>query len=60
MIWREKPYIIDWSTALEKSHPKAIELLKRDLKTITKYFKKQGMKTEKYLKEIELSKILGL
>ena len=43
MVWCGKAYIIDWSSALERSHPRAFQLLIRDLKNILNYFEGNGV-----------------
>lgn len=40
------PYFIDWGQGVVKGHPKAGEFLKRDVKIILEYFKKQGIKRD--------------
>ena len=38
---REKPYIIDWPQYVEKEHPSAEQLLRRDVEYITRFFRKR-------------------
>ncbi|MGC8812255.1 MAG: serine protein kinase RIO [Candidatus Aenigmatarchaeota archaeon] len=42
----EKPYLIDFSQAVPRSHPLAKEFLLRDIKNINLYFKKIGVEVE--------------
>lgn len=39
------PYLIDFSQAVLKTHPQAHEYLVRDIKNLTNFFKKNGVKT---------------
>jgi RIO kinase 1 len=49
---KEKLFVIDVGQAVLKSHPKAEEFLKRDLKNIAAYFSKQGLeKTEEEVRK---------
>jgi len=48
----EKPYIIDWPQYVEKDHPSAEHLLRRDVEYIAKFFKK------KYRVIVSLDKLL--
>lgn len=42
---REKPYIIDWPQYVEREHPAADQLLRRDVEYVVKFFKrKYGVK----------------
>jgi RIO kinase 2 len=38
---KEKPYIIDWPQYVEKDHPSADNLLRRDIEYITRFFRKR-------------------
>lgn len=40
LFHNDKPVIIDLGQAVLKSHPRAAEFLRRDIHTITKYFKR--------------------
>ena len=42
----EELVIIDWGSAVEISHPQALEFLFRDIKNITRYFEKLGAEVE--------------
>jgi len=54
--FEEEPVFIDFSQATTLNHPQAKEFLKRDIKNIVKYFKKQGLR----LSEEEVyEKIIG-
>ena len=48
----EKPYIIDWPQYVERDHPSAEQLLRRDVEYITRFFRK------KYGVEVEAEKAL--
>jgi len=39
MIWRGRHYIIDVSQSVKKTHPNAMDFLKRDLRNIHRYFR---------------------
>ncbi|MCS7093644.1 MAG: serine protein kinase RIO [Candidatus Aenigmarchaeota archaeon] len=43
VLFLEKPYLIDFSHAVTKSHPMALDFLKRDLENINEFFKKRGV-----------------
>lgn len=45
LVW-EKPVIIDWSQATVKRNRMALALLYRDLRNITNYFAKKGIKVD--------------
>jgi len=45
MVWRGKPILFDFAQAVSITHPMAYELLHRDVKNITFYFQKLGVKT---------------
>ncbi len=49
---REKPYIIDWPQYVEKDHPSAEYLLRRDIEYIARFFEK------KYRVIVSLDKLL--
>jgi RIO kinase 1 len=46
MIWKNKPVLFDFAQAVSISHPMAYDLLYRDVKNITLYFQKLGVKTK--------------
>ncbi len=53
--YKEEPYFIDFGQGVLKDHPIAEELLKKDIKNISKWFKKQNVNVkepEKIYKEI--------
>ncbi|MCX8195656.1 MAG: serine protein kinase RIO [Acidilobaceae archaeon] len=41
MVWQEEPWIIDVSQAVELSHPRALEFLRRDLENLSLFFSKR-------------------
>lgn len=43
MIWKGKPVLFDVSQAVPREHPMASEFLHRDLKNISRYFKRLGV-----------------
>ncbi|MFQ6074481.1 MAG: serine protein kinase RIO [Candidatus Bathyarchaeia archaeon] len=43
MIWKGKPVLFDVSQAVPREHPMATEFLRRDLKNISRYFKRLGV-----------------
>ncbi len=47
---REKPYIIDWPQYVEREHPSAEELLRRDVEYVARFFRKR------YGVEVDLEK----
>lgn len=57
LLHDEKPVIIDLGQAVLKSHPRAAEFLKRDIHTITKYFKRY--KIEMFSEEELFKKIIS-
>jgi len=46
ILFFNKPYMIDFSQAVQLNHPQALEFLVRDIKNINSYFKKFGVLTE--------------
>jgi len=44
LLWRENPWLIDFSQSVMLDHPNADELLERDIRNVCNYFKKIGMK----------------
>ncbi len=52
LYWNSEPYIIDFSQGVLLSHPLAEDLLKRDVKNILKFFRKED-KLEETLKEVK-------
>lgn len=46
MLWDGKPVLFDFSQAVTLEHPRAEELLRRDLYNITKYFKRLGVEVD--------------
>lgn len=46
LLYHEKPVIIDWSSAIGLDYPNSNLLLKRDLKNISNYFNKLGLKID--------------
>jgi RIO kinase 1 len=59
IIFRDKPYLIDFSQAVTEKHLLAKEFLKRDVNNINSYFKKLGAKINENLFD-ELCGIMGL
>jgi RIO kinase 1 len=43
MIWKGKPVLFDVSQAVPREHPMASKFLRRDLKNISRYFKRLGV-----------------
>ncbi len=43
MIWKGKPVLFDVSQAVPREHPMASEFLHRDLKNLSRYFKRLGV-----------------
>ncbi|MCS7106730.1 MAG: serine protein kinase RIO [Acidilobaceae archaeon] len=41
MVWRGEPWIIDVSQAVELSHPRALEFLRRDIENLSLFFSKK-------------------
>jgi len=56
MVWKEDPVFFDFGQAVLTSHPNADFFLERDVKNITNFFKKRGVKAE--VKSV-LAEILG-
>ena len=46
MVWDEKPYIIDVSQSVDLQHPNALELLKRDIENINRFFEDHNISVE--------------
>jgi len=46
MMWKNRPVLFDVSQAVSKEHPMAAEFLRRDLKNISRYFKRLGVTIE--------------
>ncbi|MEM3948230.1 MAG: RIO1 family regulatory kinase/ATPase [Zestosphaera sp.] len=42
MVWNSKHYIIDVSQAVHVTHPNAMELLRRDVSNIVRFFEKEA------------------
>lgn len=43
MIWKGKPVLFDVSQSVPREHPMASEFLRRDIKNISRYFKRLGV-----------------
>ena len=54
LLWKEEPWLIDFSQSLIKEHPNADEFLKRDIRNFCRYFKKLGVECtwEEIYKEV--------
>lgn len=46
LMWKGKPYLIDFGQGVLLSHPKASEFLERDVKNICAYFKRRGVECD--------------
>jgi len=46
LMFESEPYIIDMSQSLPRTHPRAQELLLRDLTNLTRFFNKVGVKVQ--------------
>lgn len=45
ILWyKESPYIIDVSQSVEQSHPSASDFLRKDIRNVTEFFGKKGLK----------------
>lgn len=57
LLWKEQPWIIDFSQAVLLSHPNAEEFLQRDVKNVCNFFRKRGLglEEENILAEIKKS-----
>ena len=53
MLWKEgELYLIDFSQSMVRDHPLALDLLKRDVKNVCRFFKSLGCDEEELLKEV--------
>ncbi|MEM2130196.1 MAG: serine protein kinase RIO [Candidatus Bathyarchaeia archaeon] len=43
MMWKNKPVIFDMSQSVNLEHPNALQLLKRDIENLNRYFKRIGV-----------------
>ncbi|MDI6606790.1 MAG: serine protein kinase RIO, partial [Candidatus Omnitrophota bacterium] len=46
LLWRERPWLIDFSQAAPLAHPAADSFLKRDIRNLCKYFSGLGVKAD--------------
>jgi RIO kinase 1 len=55
LLWKNKPYLIDFGQGVPLTHPRAGEFLERDVVNICSFFRKRGVDcdTEKTLKQIK-------
>jgi len=56
LVWEDKPYIIDVAQAVPLNHPLADELMLRDLRNMSRAFKRIGV----YMSVKELAKEIGV
>ncbi len=46
LLWKEKPYLIDFGQGVLLTHPKAKEFLERDVRNVCNFFNKKGVECD--------------
>ncbi len=59
LLWKNLPFIIDFSQGVRRNHPLATDFLRKDVENVNKYFKKLEVKINESLFD-ELKQILRL